>query len=116
MKTDTYTPTKIETWPVQYEAVKVWRETTARQCYGRFVSEGGFCALGVLGDGTPMGGVKAARRLEIRDPGSRLACPKCDERKRIGFDMVTHWNDGHRLSFKEIADLAEAYPHLVFTS
>lgn len=114
MKTDTYTPTKIETWPVkEYEAaVKVWRETTARQCFG--MMEGPFgarCALGVLG-----GGYAAIERFGFAAYGDWAECPSCGYALRKGLSFLTHWNDSHEFTFKEIADLAEAYPHLVFTS
>lgn len=113
MKTDTYTPTKIETWPVQYEAVKVWRETTAKQCTGALEFDGRFCALGLLG-----GYELASADYGINGDGNEDRCPICGDILPVwrGLDMVAHWNDFHRLSFKEIADLAEAYPHLVFTS
>jgi len=106
--------TRIETWPIkEYDAVRIWRQATTQQAFGRLYnkSSGARCAIGLLGGHYYI----ATEKFGIPDDDGEVArCPTCGKKRPIGVNMVTHWNDVHEYTFQQIADLAEAYPHLVF--
>ena len=97
----------IETWPIKptREAIEVWRTTPRKQAFNHFFDGDAACAVGVLIlDMAEMVGW----RYDF------IECPTCHMPHRGGMDLITHWNDDHKFTFKEIADMAEQYDHLIF--
>lgn len=98
----------LEAQPITIEAIRIWRTTTKRQTRGRFHSKHNHahCAVGLL----------AWEKIApgFHSPNGQRECPVCGSKILRGAGMVFHWNDDHKLSFKQIADLAEQHKDLVF--